>query len=360
LEKIGKVGIKKVGKKKEYLVLKIIIILVVITFIFIAQRYFNPYIVRILNLCGIYVILGVSLNLINGFTGQFSLGHAGFMAIGAYISAILYMSPEIKEVNYFISPLIWPFSNIQLPFCFTLIIAGLASAIVGFLVGTPCLRLKGDYLAIVTFGFSEIIRVLFNNMQSITNGPLGLKGLPRFTNLWWTWGIAIFTIWFVKNLINSSYGKALKSIREDEIAAEAMGVYLFYHKMLSFIIGAFFAGIAGALLGALVMTIDPNTFNFTMTFQIIIIVVVGGLGNITGSTIAAIIFAVSMEWLRIFESSMNIFRWQIPGISGMRMLIFSVLLMVVILFFQRGLMGNKEELSWEWLYNKLIRNKKGI
>jgi len=302
------------GKKKDYLLLKIATIFLVILFLFIAQRSFDAYILRILNLSGIYVILGVSLNLINGFTGQFSLGHAGFMAIGAYASALLYMSPELKEVNYFIAPLIWPFSVIQVPFVFSLIFAGLLSAGVGFLVGAPCLRLKGDYLAIVTFGFSEIIRVLFNNLQSITNGPLGLKGLPTYTNLWWSWGIAIFTIWFIKNLVNSSYGRALKSIREDEVAAEAMGVNLFYHKVLSFVVGAFFAGIGGALLGSLLMTIDPNSFGFAMTFQIIIIVIVGGLGSIAGSVIVGILFAILMEVLRAVESPMNILGLKIPGI----------------------------------------------
>jgi branched-chain amino acid transport system permease protein len=347
------------GKKKDYILLKIATILIIFIFIFIAQRSFDAYIIRILNLCGIYVILGVSLNLINGFTGQFSLGHAGFMAIGAYVSALLYTSPEIKEVNYFITPLIWPLNIIQIPFIFSLIMAGLVSAGVGFLVGAPCLRLKGDYLAIVTFGFSEIIRVLFCNLQSITNGPLGLKGLPSYTNLWWTWGIAIFTVWFIKNLINSSYGRALKSIREDEVAAEAMGVKLFYHKVLSFIVGAFFAGIAGALLGSLVMTIDPNTFSFSMTFQIIIIVVVGGLGSITGTVIVAAIFAILMEVLRSVESPMSLFGLNIPGIPGMRMLLFSILLMIVVLFFHQGLMGTKEW-SWEWLYKKLMGNKKEI
>ena len=346
-------------KKKDYFILKIATILMIVVFVFIAQRNFDAYIVRILNLCGIYVILGVSLNLINGFTGQFSLGHAGFMAIGAYVSALLYMSPELKEVNYFITPLIWPLSVIQIPFVFSLIIAGLVSAGVGFLVGAPCLRLKGDYLAIVTFGFSEIIRVIFCNLQSITNGPLGLKGLPSYTNLWWTCGIAIFTVWFIKNLVNSSYGRALKSIREDEVAAEAMGINLFYHKVLSFVVGAFFAGIAGALLGSLVMTIDPNTFSFFMTFQIIIIVIVGGIGSISGTVISATIFAILMEVLRSVESPMRLFGLNIPGIPGMRMLIFSILLMIVVLFFHQGIMGNKEW-SWEWLYNKLTGNKKEI
>jgi len=346
-------------KKNGYLLLKIASILIVILFIFIAQRSFDTYIIRILNLCGIYVILGVSLNLINGFTGQFSLGHAGFMAIGAYVSALLYMSPELKEVNYFITPLIWPLSVIQVPFVFSLIIAGLVSAGVGFLVGAPCLRLRGDYLAIVTFGFSEIIRVVFCNLQNITNGPLGLKGLPSYTNLWWSWGIAIFAVWFIKNLINSSYGRALKSIREDDVAAEAMGINLFYHKVLSFVVGAFFAGIGGALLGSLVMTIDPNTFSFFMTFQIIIIVIVGGLGSITGTVIVGALFAILMEVLRSVESPMSFFGLNIPGIPGMRMLIFAILLMIVVLFFHQGLMGTREW-SWEWLYYKLTRNKKDI
>jgi len=188
---------------------------------------------------------------------------------------------------------------------------------------------------------------------------LGLKGLPSYTNLWWTWGIAIFTIWFIKNLINTSYGRALKSIREDEVAAEAMGVNLFYHKVLSFVVGAFFAGIAGALLGSLVMTIDPNTFSFFMTFQIIIIVIVGGLGSITGTVIVGAAFAILMEVLRSVESPMSFFGLNLPGIPGMRMLIFSVLLMMVVLFFHQGLMGTNE-LSWKWLYHKLIRSKKEI
>ncbi len=334
-----------------YFLLNISIILLIIIFVITANRNFDSYIIRILNLCAIYIILGVSLNLINGFTGQFSLGHAGFMSIGAYMSALLYMSPELKEVNFFITPLIWPLSVIQIPFVFSLIIAGLVSAGVGFLIGIPCLRLKGDYLAIVTFGFSEIIRVIFNNLQNVTNGPIGLKGLPTHTNLWWSFGIAILTVLVVKNLINSSYGRALKSIRENETAAEAMGVNLFFHKSLAFAIGAFFAGLGGALLGSFIMTIDPNTFSFLLTFQLIVIVVVGGLGSITGTVISAIIITVLMEVLRSVESPMNIFGLHVPGIPGMRMLVFAILLMTVVLFFKKGLMGMKEW-SWDGLLKK--------
>lgn len=346
-------------KKNLYFLLNISIIMLIIIFIIIANRNFDSYVIRILNLCAIYIILGVSLNLINGFTGQFSLGHAGFMAIGAYSSALLYMSPELKEVNFFITPLIWPLSVIQIPFVFSLIIAGLVSAGVGFLVGVPCLRLKGDYLAIVTFGFSEIIRVIFNNLQNVTNGPIGLKGLPIYTNLWWSFGIAILTVLVVKNLINSSYGRALKSIRENETAAEAMGVSLFFHKSLAFAIGAFFAGLGGALLGSFIMTIDPNTFSFLLTFQLIVIVIVGGLGSITGTVISAIIITVLMEVLRSVEAPMNIFGLHLPGIPGMRMLVFAILLMAVVLFFKKGLMG-KKEWSWNGLFKKIFPRQREI
>ncbi|ABV34493.1 MULTISPECIES: branched-chain amino acid ABC transporter permease [Pseudothermotoga] len=329
-------------------------------FIAYAQGNFDAYILRIMNVAAIYVILGVSLNLINGFTGQFSLGHAGFMAIGAYTSALLYMSPELKAMNFFIKPLIWPLNQIQIPFFPALLIGGLLAAGAGFLVGAPCMRVKGDYLAIVTYGFSEIIRVLFNNLQSVTNGPLGLKGLPTYTNLWWSWGLAIFTIFFVKRLIDSSYGRALKAIRDDEEAAEAMGVNLFFHKVLAFVVGAFFAGIAGGLLGSLVMTIDPNAFNIMLTFQIVLIVLLGGLGSITGTVISGVLIAFLMEWLRIVETPMTLFGITIPGIAGMRMLIFSIILMIAVLFFRHGILGDRE-FSWEgmFLILKSRRVKKG-
>lgn len=314
-----------------------------------AQTHFDAYVIRIMNVAAIYVILGVSLNLINGFTGQFSLGHAGFMAIGAYTSALLYMTPELKAMNFFIKPLVWPLNQIQIPFFPALLIGGLLAACAGFLVGAPCMRVKGDYLAIVTYGFSEIIRVLFNNLQSITNGPLGLKGLPTYTNLWWSWGWAVFTIFFIKRLIDSSYGRALKAIRDNEEAAEAMGVNLFRHKTLAFVVGAFFAGIAGGLLGSLVMTIDPNAFNIMLTFQIVLIVLLGGLGSITGTVISGVLIAFLMEWLRVVETPMKIFGISIPGISGMRMLIFSVILMAAVLFFRHGILGDRE-FSWEGVF----------
>lgn len=311
-----------------------------------AEAYLDAYVLRISNVAAIYVILGVSLNLINGFTGQFSLGHAGFTAVGAYTAALLYMSPALKEVNFFIEPLIWPLSVIQLPFPVALFAGGIVAAVVGLIVGFPCLRVRGDYLAIVTFGFSEIIRVLLNNLQSITNGPLGLKGLPTYTNLWWSVGIAIFTVIFVKRLVDSSYGRALKAIREDESAAEAMGINLFRHKTLAFVVGAFFAGVAGGLLGSLLMTLDPQAFQIFFTFQIVMIILLGGLGSITGSVVMGIAVAFLMEFLRAVESPMRVLGITIPGIPGMRMLIFSIILVVTVVFFRRGLFG-QSEFSWD-------------
>lgn len=343
-------------KRATRLMLSILLIIAIYIFVFFAESYLDPFLRRILNTGFIYVILAVSLNLINGFTGQFSLGHAGFMAIGAYSSALLYMSPENKLSNFFMEPLISPLDKIQIPFFWAIIVGGLMAALAGFIVGAPCLRVKGDYLAIVTYGFSEIIRSLFNNLQNITNGPLGLKGLPTHTNLWWTASWAIITIVVIRRIVDSSYGRALKSIRDDEVAAENLGINLFKHKVLAFVVGAFFAGIAGGLLGSLLMTIDPNSFNILFTYQIITIILLGGLGNITGSVIVSIGFAFLMEWLRFVEMPMKIFGKTVPGILGMRMLIFSVLLMVTILFFRQGLFGHRE-FSWEGVAKLLSRRK---
>jgi branched-chain amino acid transport system permease protein len=186
---------------------------------------------------------------------------------------------------------------------------------------------------------------VFTNMTSVTNGALGLKNIPEYTNLYWSWGWAIFTIFFIKRLVDSSYGRALKSIRENEVAAEAMGVNLFTHKILAFLVGSFFAGVGGGLLGNLITTIDPKTFTPTLTYQILMIIVVGGLGSISGTVISACLFAVLMEYLRPLDS------FVIPGLGrelpGLRMVFFSVLLLVVILFARKGLLGNRE-FSWNW------------
>lgn len=336
-------------KRNNILTLAAIILLVV--FMIIANNTLDSYILRILNLCAIYTILGLSMNLINGFTGLFSLGHAGFMAVGAYVTAMLTMPLDTKQMNFFLAPLVSPLDKIVLPFLPSLILAGLISAAIAGLIGAPVLRLKGDYLAIATLGFGEIIRVIFTNTQNLTNGALGLKSIPLTTNLWWSFGTTVVTIFVLMSLINSSYGRAFKAIREDEIAAESMGVYLFKHKMASFMIGAFFVGIGGGLLGNLIGAIDPLMFRFTTTYNILLIIVLGGMGSITGTVISAFIITAAQEYLRFLDEAMFP---GIPALPGLRMVIFSILLMLVVLFFRHGIMGTRE-FSWDKLLGRFTK-----
>lgn len=340
-------------KRRDWILTSVSILLLLV-FIKYANNNLDAYIVRILNLCAIYTVLGLSMNLINGFTGLFSLGHAGFMAVGAYATAILTMPPVVKQQNFFLTPIMSPLDKMNLPFVFALLVGGLLAAFIAFLIGAPALRLKGDYLAIATLGFSEIIRIIFTNTQSITNGALGLKSIPNTTNLWWSYGTAVFTIFVIALLINSSYGKAFKAIREDEIAAESMGINLFKHKVLSFVIGAFFAGIGGGLLGSLMGTIDPLMFRFSFTFNILLIIVLGGMGSMTGTVISAFIISSAGEFLRFLDQTINLGFVVIPGVSGLRMVVFSMLLMAVVLFFRNGLMGTNE-FSWDKLINLFQR-----
>jgi len=347
-------------KKQNTKIFTIFALIVVGILVYLAENHLDAYKLRILNLSAIYITLGVSLNLIYGFTGQFSLGHAGFMAIGAYVTALLVLPPYYKEMIFIIEPLAWPFTVMHAPFIVALFFSGLFAAIAALLIGLPVLRLKGDYLGIATLGFAEIIRVIANNIPRVTNGALGIKGIPEFTNLWWTAGVAIFTIYIIKGLINSSYGRALMAIRENEIAAEVIGVNLTYHKVMSFTISAFFAGVAGGLFACLLTTIDPKAFMFLMTFNILIVVVLGGFGSITGTVIAAFLFNFFLEYLRPIEAGFNIGPIVIPGIPGLRMVTFAALLLIVILYKQKGLLGGIE-FTWEGLFqffNKLFSKNK--
>ncbi|HHX24174.1 MAG TPA: branched-chain amino acid ABC transporter permease [Thermoanaerobacterales bacterium] len=331
--------------------LTILVIALLFLFLYWTESHLDAYMMRILNLCAINAVLALSLNLTNGFTGLFSLGTAGFMAVGAYTSALLTMPPNVKTMNFFMEPINPILLDINVHFFFALLIAGILSAIVGFLIGAPVLKLKGDYLAIATLGFSEIISVVFTNTQTITNGALGLKGIPQYTNQYWSWGVVVLIVLGLKALVNSSYGRAFKAIREDETAAQAMGINLFKHKTLSFTISAFIAGIGGALLANLNSTIDPTMFRFFFTYQILLIVVLGGMGSITGSMISACVMTVLMEMLRVVESPMKIGFISLPGISGMRMVVYSMILILVVLFLRQGIMGEKE-ISWNLLLEK--------
>ncbi|NLI92326.1 MAG: branched-chain amino acid ABC transporter permease [Peptococcaceae bacterium] len=335
--------------KKQDKILTIILIAGLFVFILSADLFFDSYIKRVLNLCAIYTILALSMNLINGFTGLFSLGHAGFMAIGAYVVGIFTVPVEMRSMVFYLKPMHPLIANIELPFFAALILGGLLAALVAFLIGAPVLRLRDDYLAIATLGFSEIIRIIITNAQSITNGSLGIKNIPPTANIWWIFGTAFVTIVFIILLISSSYGRAFKAIREDEIAAEAMGINLFNHKVLSFIIGAFFAGIGGGLYGALLGTVDPKNFLFVLTYNFLLIIVLGGMGSVSGTIISAFIVTAGQEWLRFLDEPLSIGSFDIPLFRpGFRMVVFSILLMLIVLFYRNGLMGTKE-LNWDML-----------
>lgn len=346
------------SKKERNFVLTVISIVLWFVVLFLFDRYGSQYQVRILNNMAIFVTLAVSYNLVNGYCGILHLGPNAFITIGAYTSALLTLSPAQKQMSYIIEPLIWPLSVLQAPFVISLLAGGTLATLFAFLISFPVFRVRGDYLAIITLGFGEVVRVLCNASQSLTNGPLGLKDLPDYTNLWWSWGVAVLTITVIVKLINSSYGRAMKAIREDEVAAKAMGIDPFRHLLLAFLVSAFFSGVGGALLAHLITTISPTLFTFFLTFNLLIIIVVGGLGSTTGAVIGAVLFAWGGEALRVVESPINVGPFVIPGIPGMRMVLFSIILMVVIIFARRGIMG-RSEFSWDWLLGKLSRAGKG-
>lgn len=263
----------------------------------------------IVTIC-INIILATSLNLVTGFTGQFSLGHAGFMSIGAYTCAIITKS------------------NPTLPGFFLGVFAGATlAALVGILVGLPTLRLRGDYLAIATLGMSEIIRVIFLNLK-ITNGAAGLSFLPQFVDWNYLFFFTAATILLLRNFINSSPGRACISVREDEIAAESMGVNTTKYKVAAFSMGAFFAGVAGALYASYFYFIKPDLFNFNKSIDILVIVVLGGMGSLSGSVISAILLQLITAWLASFPE--------------IRMVLYAAMLVAIMLFRPQGLLGSTE------------------
>lgn len=310
-----------------------------------AELFLGDYQIYILKLIFINAILALSLNLIYGFTGMFSLGHAGFIAIGAYVSALCILSPEQKEMMWILEPIIWPFSEVFTPFWVSVIAGGLAAAVFALIIAVPVLRLGDDYLGIATLGFAEIIRVLITNATPVTNGSLGIKGIPNHATLLTDFGWLLVTLIFMVRLLKSNYGNVFKCIRDNEIAAKVMGINVFMNKVLSFCLGAFFAGVGGALLGSHLSTIDPKMFNFLLTFNVLMFVVAGGLGSITGSLIGSTVITILLEWLRAIEEPMDLGFLEVPGIPGMRMVVFSLILLCIILFRREGIMGMRE---WTW------------
>lgn len=331
------------------MLLTVLSVLLIAGLLYLAENNLDGYKLQIINLVAINAILALSLNLIYGFTGMFSLGHAGFMALGAYVCALCILPPEQKEMLWIMEDIIWPFSVMQAPFFVAVIAGGLVAALFAALIAIPVLRLGGDYLGIATLGFAEIIRILITNFAPITNGALGLKGIPMHATLWWNYAWLGLSVYFIVRLINSNFGNVFKAIRDDEIAAKVMGINVFNYKLLSFCIGAFFAGVGGALMGSLITTIDPKMFNFLLTFNILMIVVAGGLGSVTGSLLGSVIITVMLEWLRFVEEPIDLGLFSIPGIPGMRMVIFSLALLFIILFRRKGIIGMRE-FSWDFFF----------
>jgi branched-chain amino acid transport system permease protein len=285
----------------------------------------SPYFLQVLSLAGINIILAVSLNLINGFTGQFSIGHAGFMAIGAYVSAFVSITfGDRIQASVGILP---PSLQKGVLLLVVLAIAAACAAVAGFLVGVPSLRLRGDYLAIVTLGFGEIIRVFILNIDAV-GGARGLGGIPRLANFAWIYIFAAATILVVSRIVKSSFGRTLIAIREDEIAAEAMGVNTTRHKVISFVVSSAMSGIAGGLFAHYLMYLHTNSFTFIRSFEIIIMIVIGGLGSITGSVIGAVLYIGLTEGLREF--------------AQYRMVLFSLLLVVIVIVRPQGILGHRE------------------
>jgi branched-chain amino acid transport system permease protein len=297
-------------------------------------RVTNPYYFQVMMLVGINIVLAVSLNLVNGFTGQFSIGHAGFMAVGAYTSAMFTFKlgvPLVASLHGVPQPLAEGIALFM-----ALVAGGLLAAGAGWLVGLPSLRLRGDYLAIVTLGFGEIIRVAILNMESI-GGARGLPGIPRYTSFFWVFGSVVAVILLARNLGHSTYGRALFAIRDDEVAAEALGVDTTKYKVLAFVMGAFFAGVAGGLFAHFLSYLNPSSFTFLKSIEVIAMVVLGGMGSISGSVIAAIVLTLLPEVLR--------------PVKEFRMVLYSLMLIILMITRPQGLMGTRE-LSLGWLFGR--------
>ena len=320
----------------------------------------------------VYALVAASLNLLNGFTGLFSLGQAGFMLLGAYTYAILTIPSADRESVYYLYG--GSAVNFSLPELFgggalglilgvlaALILAGCVAAVIAWLIGLPVLRLKSDYLAIATLGFAEIIRAIFqwDRLGPVTNGANALKSFPTFSSFnienangevvlrlstFVPFLLVAVCIGIMVLLINSTYGRAFKAIREDEVAAEAMGINLAKHKRIAFCISSFFAGVGGGLFAMFANQAQAKTFTTSMTYEILLIVVIGGIGSISGSCIASFLYVAASEWwLRFLDTETYIGAFKVPFLrTGFRMVVFSIIIMIVVLFFRRGLMGDRE------------------
>lgn len=363
-------------QQKRQNMISLAAVLAFLVLVFVLDQVIKPtdsmsMLLTVLQKGSVYALAAVSMNLLNGFTGLFSLGHAGFMLIGAYTYAIFSIPSTARDTVYqyfnaavrisfpeLLGSALGPVGTV-LGVAVSVLLAGLVAALFAYLIGLPVLRLKSDYLAIATLGFAEIIRAIFQwkKLGPLTNGSNLLKSFARINTFKLTVGgttlsfstfvpvlIATICIALIVLLVNSTYGRAFKAIRDDEIAAEAMGVDLAKHKMLSFCTSCFFAGISGAMMAMVLSIAQANNFKAAMTYEILLMVVLGGIGSISGSVIGALLFISASEWwLRGLDmgkflgiKAPDVFR------NGFRLVVFSIIIMIVVLFFRKGIMGDKE------------------
>ncbi len=347
-------------KKKETIInVSLIVALLVVLYVMEHTIPSTAMIFTVLKKGAIYALVAVSMNLLNGFTGLFSLGQAGFMLLGAYTYGILTIPAEQREFVYMYYD--GGIIHFSVPVVVALVAAGIVAAAFAYLIGLPVLRLKSDYLAIATLGFAEIIRAIFqwDKLGPVTNGSNLLKSYPTFKSVLFPFIVSGICIAVIVMLINSTYGRAFKAIRDDEVAAEAMGINLAHHKRIAFVVSSFFAGISGALLAMYQTTIQASMFKSAMTYEILLIVVIGGIGSVTGSCLSSFLFIILSEWLlRFLDSDMYIGDFHVPLLrAGFRKVVFSVIIMIIVLFFRKGIMGTKE-FSVRGIYNFFTRKKK--
>lgn len=310
---------------------------------------YNPYFERIMILLGINIILVVALNLSNGFTGVFSLGHVGFMAIGAYTSSILSLSLGTKATN--LPDLPGWLIHVQLPFLPALLIAGLIAAGIAFLIGIPLMRLSGHYVSVATLGFLVIVHVVLINWTQFTRGARTFSGVTQYTNIWWVYIWILLTIYLTWRVIHSNYGRAMIATREDVIAAQSTGINILYARNLAFVLSAFLTAVGGGLMAHYLTSFSPATFYFTATFNYIIMLVVGGMGSISGSIIGTTLVTILSEILRNAELGVRIGSIKLPAVYGLSQIVLSISFILIVIFRRKGIMGD-QELDFSWLQTR--------
>jgi branched-chain amino acid transport system permease protein len=310
----------------------------------------SDYVWRIVVLLGINIILVVSLNLSNGFTGVFSLGHVGFMAIGAYTAAILTLPLPLKSADLPDLPT-W-LAGVELSFLPATVIGGLLAMLIALLVGLSLMRLSGPYVAVATMGFLVIVQVILVNWDALTRGARTFAGVPPYTTLWWVWGWAVVTVYVVWRLARSSFGRSMVAVRDNEVAAQSLGINVMRSRLLAFCVSAFFTAVAGSLWAHFITSFSPKAFYFAETFSIITMLVLGGMGSVSGSVVGTAFITLVSEILRNAENGISLGPVSVPPVYGASQILMAVIFVLVIIFWPKGLLGDRE-INLDRLWSRL-------